>query len=155
MLEFVETFITMATTTHSASGISSAASVTETHVVHQTYALLRFLSGTVPIVAGANKFANLLAHWKICLTRSRSGSSPLSAGTTHARRRRDRDRRRHLRIRQTTPRSGCRHCIVVAIALQLLIGGHYLDVAVRDIVIALTGSLSLARFAPLASGDPV
>src|SRR6185312_16212951 len=52
MTEFVENSLhLMATTTHSASGISSASPVTETRVVQQTYTLLKFLFGIVPIVA--------------------------------------------------------------------------------------------------------
>lgn len=145
----------MATTTaHSASGISSA-SVTETRVVHQTYALLRFLFGIVPIVAGADKFANLLTHWETYLSPITLRLLPFSA-----------TRFMHVVgvieivagiLVFAKPRLGA---VVVtawllAIAFQLLIGGHYLDVAVRDVVIALTGSLTLARLAPLASNDSV
>jgi hypothetical protein len=37
---------------------------------------------------------------------------------------------------------------LLAIALQLLVWGQFLDIAVRDIVIALSGPLILARLTP-------
>jgi hypothetical protein len=37
---------------------------------------------------------------------------------------------------------------LLAIALQLIFMGRFLDIAVRDIVIALTGALTLARLSP-------
>jgi hypothetical protein len=37
---------------------------------------------------------------------------------------------------------------LLAIALQLVAQGQYLDVAVRDIVLALGGALTLARLTP-------
>jgi hypothetical protein len=37
---------------------------------------------------------------------------------------------------------------LIAIALQLILWGHFLDVAVRDLVMALGGALSLARLSP-------
>jgi hypothetical protein len=40
---------------------------------------------------------------------------------------------------------------LICIAFQLIIGGHYFDVAVRDLVMAI-GAYSLARLTKLAYG---
>ena len=42
---------------------------------------------------------------------------------------------------------------LIAIALQLLAQGHYLDIAVRDLVLALGGALTLARLTPYVTGS--
>jgi hypothetical protein len=40
---------------------------------------------------------------------------------------------------------------LIAIALQLIVGGQYLDIAARDIVMALAGALTLARLSRLVT----
>lgn len=39
---------------------------------------------------------------------------------------------------------------LMAIALQLMLWGHYLDIAVRDLALAIGGSLTLTRLTPFA-----
>ena len=43
---------------------------------------------------------------------------------------------------------------LICIALQLIIGGHYFDVAVRDLVMAV-GALTLARLTMLSGSETI
>lgn len=109
-----------------------------------TFNLLRLTFGIVPIVAGLDKFTDILADWDKYLHPGIAGMLPFSphtfmmivgvieivAGI----------------IVLAKPALGG---IIVAawltlIALTLLASGHYLDIAVRDIVMAI-GALSMAR----------
>lgn len=128
-----------------------ATPVTESHVVDSTYTLLKFLYGIVPIVAGADKFTNFLAHWESYLNPMVLNIVPVSATTfMHV-----------VGIIEiiagilvfVKPRLGAFVVTawLLAIAGQLLLWGRFLDVAVRDIVMALGGALTLARLAPFAA----
>jgi len=106
--------------------------------------LLKYTYGIVPIVAGADKFFNLLTNWEDYLSPSVSNLLPFGpaifmsivgiieivAGML-------------VLIR---PRIGGYVVMawLIGIALQLIIGQHYYDVAVRDLVMA-TGAFSLAK----------
>lgn len=111
---------------------------------------LRFTFGLVPIVAGLDKFTNFLAHWVDYLNPAVARMLPFTpeafmkivgvieivAGI----------------IVLVKPRVGA---WIVAlwltlIALTLLASGHYLDVAVRDLVMAI-GAVSLARLSSVVS----
>lgn len=115
-----------------------------------TFTLLKSTFGIVPIVAGLDKFTNLLTTWENYIPQGISDSIPMAphsfmeiiglveitAGI----------------IVLTKPRIGG---YIVAgwltiIALLLLIGGQYLDVAVRDLVMAI-GAFSMARLAKVVS----
>ena len=114
--------------------------------VQATFNLLRITFGIVPIVAGLDKFTNILTHWENYLNPSIAHMLPFSphvfmmivgvieiiAGI----------------IVFIKPAIG--GFIVAAwltlIALTLLASGNYLDVAVRDLVMAI-GAFSLARLA--------
>ena len=118
--------------------------------VRSTFDLLRVTFGIVPIVAGADKFTNILTHWENYLNPSIAGMLPFAphsfmmivgvieiiAGV----------------IVLVKPAVG--GLIVAAwltlIALTLLVGGNYLDVAVRDLVMAIS-AFSLARISRLFS----
>lgn len=130
-----------------ASAISAAE---ETSVVHSTRTLLKYLFTAVPIVAGLDKFTNLLAPWQNYLNPLALSIVPVSAATFM-----------HLVgiieivagiLVFLRPRLGGFVVMawLLAIALQLILWGRYLDVAVRDIVMALAGALTLARLAPFA-----
>ena len=113
-------------------------------VVKQVFNLLRYTFVIVPIVAGADKFANLLASWDQYISPSMAGIIPfpvpvfmmivgaieIAAGIIVLRK----------------PEIG--GYIVAAwltlIALTLLIGFDYVDVAVRDLVMAIA-ALSMAK----------
>ena len=106
--------------------------------------LMRYTYGLVPIVAGLDKFTNLLTDWKNYIAPSINSALPFSASTFMA----------IVGVIEIIagiivlirPRVG--GYIVMAwlilIALTLLMGGHYYDVAVRDLVMAV-GAFSLAR----------
>jgi len=120
----------------------------ENHAVNVTQITLKYLYGTVPIIAGADKFTNLLAQWEIYLCPALLNIVPISA-----------TRFMHLVgiveilagiLVFIKPRIGGFVVMawLLAIALQLVVSGHYFDIAVRDIVMAIGGALTLARLTP-------
>jgi len=120
--------------------------------VHRVYTLMKLTYGLVPIVAGLDKFTNLLTDWEKYLNPTLAQMLPFSphtfmlivgvieiiAGL----------------IVLSRPAIGA--YIVMAwlalIALSLLATKGYLDVAVRDLVMAI-GAYSLAQLAR-TSGTP-
>lgn len=116
------------------------------HKVHSVYTLLKFTYGLVPIVAGLDKFTNLLTDWDKYLNPSIAQMLPFSphtfmmivgvieivAGL----------------IVLARPAIGAYIVMawLICIALQLIIGKGYYDVAVRDLVMAI-GAFSLAQLA--------
>jgi uncharacterized membrane protein YphA (DoxX/SURF4 family) len=131
---------------HSGAGLSTAA---ETRTVHQVHTTLRYLFTVVPVVAGIDKFTNFLAHWDTYLNPLALTIVPISAATFM-----------HIVgvieiiagvLVFLRPRLGGFVVMgwLLAIALSLLVWGRFLDIAVRDIVIALSGPLVLARLSPL------
>ena len=105
--------------------------------------LLRITYGIVPIVAGIDKFTNLLTDWEKYLNPNIASLLPFSA---------------HVFmlivgvieviagiIVLVKPRVGAYIVMawLIIIAITLLASGKYLDVAVRDIVMAI-GAFSLA-----------
>lgn len=118
--------------------------------LNPTFNLLRLTFGIVPIVAGLDKFTNVLTIWENYLSPGMATMLPFSphtfmmvvgvieiiAGI----------------IVLAKPAIGS--YIVAAwltlIGLTLLVSGTYLDVAVRDFVMAI-GAFSLARIAKIIS----
>ena len=114
--------------------------------------LLKIIFMVVPIVAGLDKFTNLLVHWDIYINPLVLKVLPVSgqefmyvvgiieiaAGI----------------IVFANPRTGAYivSAWLVCIALNLLISGHFLDVAVRDLVMA-SGAFTLARLSDLVSQE--
>lgn len=106
--------------------------------------LLRYTYGLVPIVAGIDKFTNLLTDWKNYIAPSIGNMLPFSASTFMS----------IVGVIEIIagvivlirPRVGGFIVMawLIAIALNLVIGGNYYDVAVRDLVMAI-GAFSLAR----------
>jgi uncharacterized membrane protein YphA (DoxX/SURF4 family) len=112
------------------------------------YWALRLALGVVPIVAGLDKFTNLLVDWERYLSPLAVKVLPVSPAL-------------FMRV------AGVIEIVVgaaillgnarwfgwvamgwlVAIALNLVTTGHYLDVAARDLVMA-AGAYALARLAP-------
>jgi hypothetical protein len=126
----------------------------ENTIVNQTlrptFNLLKLTFGLVPIVAGLDKFTNLLTDWAQYLSPKMTGMLPLQphafmmvvgvieviAGV----------------IVLLKPAVGG---IIVAawltlIALTLIFGGHYFDVAVRDLVMAIS-ACSMTRIAKVVA----
>ena len=106
--------------------------------------LLRITFGVVPIVAGLDKFTDILTHWEDYLNPSIAGMLPFSPHTFMM----------IVGVIEIVAgiivliKPAIGGLIVAAwltlIALTLLLGGIYLDVAVRDLVMAI-GAFSLAR----------
>ena len=104
-------------------------------------ALLKFTYGIIPIAAGADKFSNLLTDWSKYLNPSLLpfsselvmsivGIIEICAGI----------------LVFFRPREGAYlvSAWLVLITLSLLVSGNFLDVAVRDLAMAI-GAFSLAR----------
>jgi hypothetical protein len=114
--------------------------------VNATFNLLRITFGIVPIVAGLDKFTDILTHWENYLNPAIARMLPFSAHT-------------FMMIVGVIEiiagiivfiKPAIGGFIVAAwltlIALTLLASGNYLDVAVRDLVMAIS-AFSLARIA--------
>ncbi len=121
-------------------------SINLNQAIRPTFNLLKLTFGIVPIVAGIDKFTNILTNWEQYLNPALEKMIPFAPGT-------------FMMIVGVIeiiagiivlmkPRLG--GYIVAAwltlIALTLLASGHFLDVAVRDLVMAI-GAFSLARIA--------
>jgi uncharacterized membrane protein YphA (DoxX/SURF4 family) len=117
--------------------------------IKQLQSTLKLTFGIVPIVAGLDKFTNLLTNWVDYLGNNRNmipfdpmtfmkivGVIEIVAGI----------------IVLVRPLIGAYIVMawLICIALQLLIGGHYYDVAVRDLVMAI-GAYTLAQLTKIQS----
>jgi hypothetical protein len=126
----------------------------ETHDLRQSltpiFTLLKFTFVIVPIVAGLDKFTNLLTDWEQYLNPAVAGMLPFSAST-------------FMMIAGVIEiiagfivlRKAAIGGLIVAawltlIALSLLLSLRYLDVAVRDLVMAIA-ALSMARMPKVLS----
>ncbi len=113
---------------------------------------LRLAYGLVPIVAGLDKFTNLLTDWHKYLSPLVERMLPFSSTTFF-----------HLIglveivagvvVLSRYVRLGAYIVTVwlLAIALDLITSGHFFDVAVRDIVMAV-GAFALAKLAEVRAG---
>lgn len=114
--------------------------------------ILKAVFVIVPIVAGLDKFTNLLVHWEVYINPLMLKVLPMNghtfmyvvgvieimAGI----------------IVYIQPRIGAYvvSAWLVCISLSLLLSGHYLDVAVRDLVMAV-GAYTLARISVLVGEE--
>lgn len=106
--------------------------------------ILKYTYGLVPIVAGLDKFTNLLTNWKDYLSTTILNILPFNAGTFMA----------IVGVIEIIagalvllrPRIGAYIVMtwLIVIALSLILSGHYFDVAVRDLVMAI-GAYALAK----------
>jgi hypothetical protein len=116
----------------------------DTQKINQVQALLKYTYGLIPIVAGADKFTNLLTDWAKYLHPSVVGMLPFSphvfmmfvgvieiiAG---------------IIVFISQSKGGNLVSVwLVLIALNLIFSGKYLDVAVRDLAMAI-GAFSLSQ----------
>jgi len=119
--------------------------------INQLQKTLKLTFGIVPIVAGLDKFTNLLTNWVDYLGKNASlipidalvfmkivGIIEIIAGI----------------IVLVKPRIGAYIVMIwlLCIALQLIIGLNYLDVAIRDIVMAI-GAYTLAQLTIIKEGN--
>jgi uncharacterized membrane protein YphA (DoxX/SURF4 family) len=108
--------------------------------------ILRITYGVFPIVAGLDKFTNLLTNWGSYLGEGIKSMLPIETMT-------------FMKIVGIVeiiagiivlvrPKIGAYIVMawLICIGLELIIGGHYLDVAVRDLVMAI-GAYTLAQLA--------
>lgn len=114
----------------------------------QTFNLLKFTFGIVPIVAGADKFTNLLTNWEQYINPSIAGLLPFSpsifmmivgvieiiAGI--------------IVLIKTEIGGYIVAAWLTVIALTLLAGFNYVDVAVRDLVMAIS-AFAMARISKI------
>lgn len=119
--------------------------------INRLQTLLKFTFGLVPIVAGLDKFTNLLTNWTDYLAGFMSSALPFSPAVFM----------KAVGVIEVIaglivllrPRIG--GFIVAAwltlIALQLIAGGHFLDVAVRDLVMAIA-AYTLAELSRVKDG---
>jgi uncharacterized membrane protein YphA (DoxX/SURF4 family) len=129
----------MATVTTNYAGPASEAVPSR---VDRVRTILYWTYGLVPIVAGADKFSNILTDWSQYLAPIVTDIIPLSPQTFMS----------IVGVIEIIagivvlmkPRIGSLvvGCWLVAIAINLLLTGQYFDVAVRDIVMAV-GAFSL------------
>ncbi|HLO58159.1 MAG TPA: hypothetical protein VK179_05425 [Bacteroidales bacterium] len=112
------------------------------------YTLLKYTFAIVPIVAGLDKFTNILTRWDHYLNPALTGMLPFSGHTFM-----------YLVgiieiiagiLVLIKPVTGTLivSAWLVLIALSLITGGNYLDVAVRDLVMAIS-AFSASRLARL------
>ncbi len=118
--------------------------------IKPTFNLLKLTFGIVPIVAGLDKFTNLLTNWEQYIHAGVVEMLPFSPPTFM------------MIVGVIEIVAGIIVILkpvigglivsawLTLIALTLLASGHYLDVAVRDLVMAI-GAFSLARIAKLVS----
>ncbi len=113
-----------------------------------TVLILKYTFGIVPIVAGLDKFTDLLTNWEQYLHPAIVSMLPFSphafmmivgiieivAGI--------------IVLRKPEVGGLIVAAWLTSIALNLLAGGHYLDVAVRDLVMAVS-AFAMARLAKL------
>ena len=117
---------------------------TSNQTVRSVWMILRITFGLVPIVAGLDKFTDLLVDWDMYLNPQIASMLPFSA---------------HVFMQIVGVIEIIAGILVLAkpsiggwvvmawlicIALQLIAMGKYLDVAVRDLVMSI-GAMSLAR----------
>lgn len=118
--------------------------------VRQLQNTLRLTFGIVPIVAGLDKFTNLLTGWSAYLGSNIKDMLPIDAVAFM----------KVVGIIEIVagiivlvrPLVGAYIVMawLICIALQLIISGHYFDVAVRDLVMAI-GAFTLAKLTLLTT----
>jgi uncharacterized membrane protein YphA (DoxX/SURF4 family) len=120
----------------------------ENQIVKSVWFILKLTFGIVPIVAGLDKFTNLLVDWEIYLHPGIAGMIPFSPHTFMI----------IVGIIEiiagilvfVNPAIGGYVVMawLICIALTLLASGKYYDVAVRDLTMSI-GALSLARLSKI------
>lgn len=99
--------------------------------------LLKYTFGLVPIVAGLDKFTNILADWSQYLGSGLQDMLPFEASTFMMIIGVIEIVAGILVLTKTKIGATIVATWLVLIALTLIFSGHYLDVAVRDIVMAI------------------
>jgi len=116
----------------------------------QTFNLLRYTFVIVPIVAGADKFTNLLTQWDQYLNPSLASLLPFSAATFMMVVGIIEIIAGIIVLKKAEIGGYIVAAWLIVIALTLLAGFNYVDVAVRDLVMAIA-ALSMARIAKIVA----
>ena len=126
----------------------------ETVLSNQTlkgvFTLLKFTYGLVPIVAGLDKFTNILTQWDSYLHPGLAEMLPFSASTFMMIVGVIEIIAGILVLIKPTVGGLVVSAWLVLIALTLIASGNYLDVAVRDLVMAI-GAYSMSRLAKITT----
>jgi uncharacterized membrane protein YphA (DoxX/SURF4 family) len=115
--------------------------VKQVQLVHN---ILKYTYGLVPVVAGLDKFSNVLTDWSQYLSPSFSGMLPLKSSTFFMVIGLVEILAGILVLIQTRIGAMVVSVWLFLIAVVLISNGHYFDVAVRDIVMAL-GAFTLLK----------
>lgn len=114
----------------------------------QTFNLLKYTFGIVPIVAGADKFTNILTNWEQYVNPSIAGFLPFSTGVFMMIVGVIEIIAGIIVLKKTEIGGYIVAAWLTVIALTLLLGFNYVDVAVRDLVMAIS-ALSMARLSKI------
>lgn len=112
------------------------------------FKLLRLTFGIVPIVAGVDKFTNLLTNWEHYMSPAMIAVLPFSAATFMMLVGIIEIIAGVLVLMKAEIGGYVVAAWLTAIALTLLMSLNYLDVAVRDLVMAIS-AFSITRLAPI------
>ncbi|MCC6515584.1 MAG: hypothetical protein IT275_04450 [Chitinophagales bacterium] len=121
---------------------------TKNQSLASVYTLLKFTFGLVPIVAGADKFTNLLTNWEQYINPTLAGMLPFSGSTFMMIVGVIEIIAGIIVLIKTEIGAYIVSAWLVGIALSLLIGFNYVDVAVRDLVMAIA-AFSLAKISSI------
>lgn len=114
----------------------------------QTFNLLKYTFVIVPIVAGVDKFLNILTNWQHYISPSMAEMLPLSASVFMMVAGAVEIVAGIIVLRKPEIGGYIVAAWLVLIALTLLLSFNYVDVAVRDIVMAVA-ALAMARLSKL------
>jgi uncharacterized membrane protein (DUF2068 family) len=107
--------------------------------VHSVQQILRVLFGVVPVVAGADKFLNLLTNWEQYVNPTLERLLPFSTTTfMHIAGVIEIGAGLIVLSRFTAFGAYLVSAWLALIAISLLASGHFLDIAVRDLVMSAT-----------------
>ncbi len=116
----------------------------------QTLNLLKFTFGIVPIVAGADKFTNLLTNWEQYINPSIANLLPVSASVFMMIVGIIEIGAGIIVLKKTEIGGYIVAAWLTVIALTLLLGFNYVDVAVRDLVMAIS-AFAMARISKIVA----
>lgn len=118
-------------------------------ILNQVFNLLKYTFVIIPIAAGADKFTNLLTNWEQYLNPAIAGILPFSASTFMMIAGVIEIIAGVIVLKKTEIGGYIVAAWLTTIALSLLAGFTYADVAVRDLVMAVA-AFSMARLSKIA-----
>lgn len=114
----------------------------------QTFNLLKYTFVIVPVVAGADKFTNLLTHWEQYVNPSIASFLPFSASVFMTIVGIIEIAAGIIVLKKAEVGGYIVAGWLTVVALTLLIGFNYVDVAVRDLVMAIS-ALSMVKISKI------